>query len=85
MPTDTLKNKLDDFAKKFLAQAPDEVIEVVKAKTTELGTWLRSQAYKEKGDIAPAFELPAADGTMVNSESLLKDGPMVLTFYRGGW
>ncbi|MEU7254464.1 peroxiredoxin-like family protein [Streptomyces rimosus] len=34
---------------------------------------------------APDFTLPAADGRKVTLSSLLAEGPVVLTFYRGAW
>ncbi len=37
------------------------------------------------GDRAPDFSLPAADGAEVSLGGLLKDGPVVLAFYRGHW
>ena len=37
------------------------------------------------GDKAPDFELPGASGKPVKLSSLLKDGPAVVTWYRGGW
>lgn len=37
------------------------------------------------GDPAPAFELPDQDGTLTSSADLLKQGPLVLSFYRGVW
>jgi hypothetical protein len=33
----------------------------------------------------PAFALPNADGQEVRSANLLAKGPLVLTFFRGGW
>jgi hypothetical protein len=39
----------------------------------------------KKGQTAPDFTLPAADGTRVTLSDLLKTGPVVLTFYRGHW
>ena len=38
-----------------------------------------------KGQQTPLFELPDADGKFVTLASRLKDGPVVVTFYRGGW
>jgi peroxiredoxin len=38
-----------------------------------------------KGQQAPEFELPDANGKTVTLESRLKSGPTVVTFYRGGW
>ncbi len=37
------------------------------------------------GDLAPAFELPDRDGTLVRSTDLLSRGPLVLCFIRGRW
>ncbi len=38
-----------------------------------------------KGQQTPQFELPDADGERVALGSRLKNGPVVVTFYRGGW
>jgi peroxiredoxin len=37
------------------------------------------------GDKAPDAALTTVDGKIVQLASLYKDGPIVLTFYRGGW
>ncbi|MEE4417812.1 peroxiredoxin-like family protein [Streptomyces bugieae] len=37
------------------------------------------------GAQAPRFTLPSATGREVTLDSLLADGPVVLTFYRGAW
>jgi peroxiredoxin len=37
------------------------------------------------GDKAPDFTLPDAKGQQVSLASLLQQGPVVLTWYRGGW
>ncbi|QOZ28001.1 peroxiredoxin-like family protein [Bradyrhizobium sp. CCBAU 51753] len=51
--------------------------------------WLRdtgvaSHALKV-GDHAPDFLLPDADGRLHSSEQLRRNGPLVLSFFRGGW
>ncbi|MBR0873248.1 AhpC/TSA family protein [Bradyrhizobium tropiciagri] len=51
--------------------------------------WLRdtgvaSHALKV-GDDAPDFLLPDADGRLHSSEQLRRNGPLVLSFFRGGW
>lgn len=33
----------------------------------------------------PGFLLPAAEGRLVDSAELLEKGPLVVTFFRGGW
>lgn len=37
------------------------------------------------GDMMPDFALPDSHGTIVESRSLLERGPLVLSFFRGGW
>ena len=37
------------------------------------------------GDRMPTFSLPNATGQTVNASDLLAKGPLVVTFYRGGW
>lgn len=37
------------------------------------------------GDTAPMFELPDADGNTVSLAEVLKNGPAVVSFYRGAW
>jgi peroxiredoxin len=37
------------------------------------------------GDHAADFELPDANGNLVKLSELLANGPVVLSFYRGGW
>lgn len=37
------------------------------------------------GQTAPGFELPNAVGESISLDALLTKGPVVLTFYRGGW
>ncbi len=39
----------------------------------------------QPGDAAPDFLLPDAEGRLVALEDLLAAGPLVLTFFRGGW
>ncbi len=37
------------------------------------------------GETMPAFALPNATSRMVRSADLLTHGPLVVSFYRGGW
>jgi peroxiredoxin len=37
------------------------------------------------GARAPTFALPSATSARVDLDTLLKQGPVVITFYRGGW
>jgi len=43
------------------------------------------EASLKTGDAAPKFLLPNAEGELIGSEELLARGPVVLSFFRGGW
>ena len=78
---------------KTLAQIRTELLTTFSAADWEsynhLVGWLRdtdvaSHALKV-GDDAPDFLLPDADGRLHSSEQLRRNGPLVLSFFRGGW
>ena len=39
----------------------------------------------KSGDRMPGFLLPNAEGRLIDSAELLTKGPLVVTFFRGGW
>jgi hypothetical protein len=86
----SLQDKLDAFRNNFEAggppfRAPASVHEPMHRATAELiASGAASRALKV-GDPAPAFILADADGHTVSSADLLKQGPVVTTFYRGVW
>jgi len=43
------------------------------------------RAALQAGDVCPDFMLANAEGELVSSAELLKQGPLVLSFYRGKW
>ena len=49
-----------------------------------LASGLSASALRE-GDVAPDFSLPDARGHVVALKTLLDRGPVVISFYRGGW
>jgi peroxiredoxin len=38
-----------------------------------------------RGQVSPQFALPSASGAIVSLGERLADGPVIVTFYRGGW
>jgi len=81
----TLKDELDQQLAKFKQRAAPELIATFQAGVDELvASGIVERAIK-RGDVAPAFELPNANGKTVALSSMLSEGPVVLTFYRGGW
>jgi peroxiredoxin len=86
----SLQDKLDAFRNNFEAggppyHVPASIHESMHRATAELiASGLAGRAPKV-GDQAPAFILEDADGHSVSSADLLKQGPLVVTFYRGVW
>src|SRR5258705_11911507 len=86
----SLQAKLDAFKADFEAgrppySVPRSVIETMHRATGELIESGAAQRAKKAGDVAPSFSLKDPEGNVVNSSDLLKRGPLVLSFYRGGW
>jgi hypothetical protein len=86
----SLQSRLDEFKKAFEAgtppyNAPRVAIETMHRATAELKTsGLATKALKV-GDSAPQFSLFNQDHVQVNSADLLRQGPLVVSFFRGHW
>lgn len=86
----SLQDKLDAFKADFEAgkppySVPYSVIETMHRATAELIDSGAAQKALKAGDKAPAFTLNNPDGKPVSSIDLLRQGPLVVTFYRGVW
>ena len=64
--------------------APDPRAILAKA-TADLVKSGQAERAVHQGQKAPEFTLPDAKGQTVRLADLLKKGPVILTFYRGGW
>jgi peroxiredoxin len=81
----SMEDELEEQRRRAYAQrSPEErkvradaVAEVADAKSAvqALGT----------GEVVPEFRLPSITGAVVESRELLGRGPLVISFYRGGW
>jgi hypothetical protein len=86
----SLQERLDDFKKSFESgappyNAPREAIETMHRATAELkATGIEERALKV-GDSAPSFTLFNQDHVQVASADLLRQGPAVISFFRGHW
>jgi hypothetical protein len=86
----SLQERLDDFKKSFESgappyNAPREAIETMHRATAELkATGIEERAIKV-GDSAPSFTLFNQDHVQVASADLLRQGPAVISFFRGHW
>jgi hypothetical protein len=85
-----LKERLDEFKKTFDSgappyNAPREAVEKMHRATAELkATGIEDRALKV-GDRAPSFALFNQDHGEVASANLLRQGPLVVSFFRGHW
>ena len=69
----------------MIPKSPENVRDMILKTSAELiERNLEARALK-KGEILPSFELTDALGEKRSSDQLLKSGPMVISFYRGGW
>jgi len=81
----TLQERMDRIKEGFLAQVSDEVKTVFSIAAESLHDSGIMERVPTTGTLLPAFALPDTEGNLVDSASLIKKGPLVLTFYRGVW
>lgn len=81
----TLQQELDARRAEFNAKAPPDRIAAYQRGVDELAADGIAERAVKAGDQAPDFTLANARGEPVKFSALLARGPVVLTFYRGGW
>jgi hypothetical protein len=85
-----LQERLDEFKKEIESgappyNAPHEVIEKMHRATAELKASGLEAGTLKVGDRAPSFTLFNQDHVPVASTDLLREGPLVVSFFRGHW
>jgi hypothetical protein len=85
-----LQARLDEFKSAFESgdppyNAPREAIEKMQRATAELKASGAEDRALKVGDRAPRFVLFNQDHVQVASEDLLRQGPLVISFFRGHW
>jgi len=81
----SLQDELDALRAEFVRTAPPGRAVLYDAKVEELQRTFPIEKALKAGDIAPDFTLPNPSGRQVSLAGLLRGGPAVVTFYRGGW
>lgn len=80
----SLKEELAEYRAGWFKRVPAERQAIMERHIAELRNSLSKTALKV-GDRAPAIVLGNAKGETVEVGALLRQGPVILTFYRGGW
>ncbi len=79
----TLREQLEKQASG--GKLPAEKRAIMEKATADLKKSRIAETSLKVGEQIPDFSLPNARGTKVAIADLLKNGPLVLTFYRGAW
>ncbi len=81
----SLRAELRAFHADFMGQVPAEIAAAMTQADLDLSaSGILDRALKA-GDRAPHFTLPNSTGGVMSLAGAIKDGPVVLSFYRGGW
>lgn len=81
----TLQESLDKLKQQIEGRMPGEFVEIMHQSTRDLEATGIGDKILKPGDTAPQFELKNQRGETVSSSELLKNGSLVITFYRGVW
>ena len=80
-----LNDRIAETVAAFMEQQTPETARIVTASFDKLAASQVAESARTVGDAAPDFSLPNAIGRPVSLSNLLGRGPVVLSFYRGGW
>ena len=81
----TLQERLDRIQAAFVAEAPEDVLTIMKRATEDLRASGILDGIPRPGTELPPFELSDSEGNPLRSSDLLSQGPLVVSFYRGHW
>lgn len=81
----TLSAQLDDYLAGWMQRVPADRRAIIERHIAHLVETGIGKLAKRVGDQAPPIILPDAHGKSINVAELLAKGPVVVTFYRGGW
>jgi len=80
-----LAPQLDALYSNFIANAPAAAAEPIIAASSSFKASYDPSTAIQVGEKLPKFVLSNAAGKEVSSTDLLAEGPLLITFYRGGW
>ena len=81
----SLKEQLAEYRAGWYQRVPAERQAIMQRHIDKLRSGAIARTMLKIGDRAPAIVLQNAKGATVDVGALLKKGPVIVTFYRGGW
>ncbi len=81
----SLTDELLHLKNNFLKAASSETIAEMEKATRELGNTNILSKSLRKGDTAPDFTLKNGKGLPIQLTQKIKEGPVLLKFFRGDW
>ena len=81
----SLKEQLAEYRAGWYQRVPAERQAIIQRHVDQLRSGTISRTMLKVGDHAPAILLENAKGATIDVGTLLKKGPVIVTFYRGGW
>ncbi len=81
----SLTDELLHLKNTFLKAAPSETVSEMDKATGELGNTDILSKSLGKGNTAPDFTLKNGEGLPIHLTEKLKEGPVLLKFFRGDW
>lgn len=81
----SLTEKLSAMAEASQSKTPVEKRKIMEAAIEQVRASSLADHALKVGDKIPQFSLPDVKKGIVKSSELLKQGPLVIVFYRGGW
>lgn len=83
--TSTLSQQLEEFLAGWKQRVPPERQAIMERHIAHLNETGFGRTAKQVGEPSPAIVLPDAHGKTLDVATLLVKGPVIVTFYRGGW
>jgi peroxiredoxin len=81
----SLAERIEETVGNFMSALPEDEARTVAGSFEKLYLSKIAEHAINVGDIAPDFALPNTAGDPVSLQETLRRGPVVLSFYRGGW
>lgn len=81
----TLREKLEEYRSSFDEDTPKELLETISRSLSLLQSKDVQQHAIKVGDAFPEFSLNSDKNQPTSLSSLIKQGPLIVTFIRGGW